>query len=101
MSEPSLEYGPNPALSAQPGVGVGGYSEPEYPEATPNVAVPTSDHALPVPEPARPKPARKTAKGTDAEAEEPKAAEPEDAGGGNPEGAHPVRASTRGETRRP
>ena len=30
MSEPSLAYGPNPALSAQPGVGAGGYSEPVY-----------------------------------------------------------------------
>jgi hypothetical protein len=43
---PSLAYGPNPAVSAQPGVDAAadGSQYPEYPEATGEQAVPVSDH---------------------------------------------------------
>jgi hypothetical protein len=30
MADDDLAHGPNPAVSAQPGVGIGGYSQPEY-----------------------------------------------------------------------
>ena len=46
VPDASLAYGPNPALSAQGGVDApdGGYQQHDYPDATPALAVPPSDH---------------------------------------------------------